>query len=471
MIQSLNPVFIHLRVHSAYSLLEGAIHVKDLVKWCKAQSMPAVALTDHGNLFGALEFSMAAMEAGIQPIIGCTLFIKPGQQDQNRHATQQKPDQLLVYAQTETGWQNLLHLVSKSWLTPAGGGHGPLLAPDDLEAHAEGLIIIAGGIHSGIGKALIAGREALAVAQLLKLKALYPGRVYVELSRHGLPDEEIIEPHLIKLAYKHELPLVATNDAYFVKEDMFEAHDTFLCIADGSYVGETNRRRLTPEHRLKTPQEMVALFADIPEALENTVAIAKRCFFVTRPKSPILPKFTKDGLSEEETLRRQAAQGLEVRLERYVFKAGMSDEERAAIALPYRTRLEFELETIIKMQFPGYFLIVSDFITWSKQHGIPVGPGRGSGAGSVVAWALSITDLDPLRYGLLFERFLNPHRVSMPDFDIDFCQERREEVIRYVQRHYGSDRVAQIITFGKITGTGRVARCRARVADTLRPGR
>ncbi|MDE3038605.1 MAG: DNA polymerase III subunit alpha, partial [Pseudomonadota bacterium] len=445
----MTPPFIHLRVHSAYSLLEGAIPVKELVAWCREQHMPAVAITDSGNLFGSLEFSTAAMAAGIQPIMGCTLYLQPTV-DRGRNTGVPKPDQLLAYAKDGAGWRNLLALVSKSFLTPAGGGQGPLLSMDDLAAHSEGLMILTGGIHGAIGKALINGQETAAETQLKTLKELYPGRVYVELSRHGLPQEQAIESKLIGLAYAQELPLVATNDAYFIEKEMFEAHDAFLCIADGSYVSQDNRRRLTPEHRLKTPGEMAALFADIPEALANTVAIARRCAFAAMPRDPILPRFTQDGMSEEEALRAGAQRGLDARLERHVFTPGMGEEEKNARAKPYRERLEFEIDTIIKMKFPGYFLIVSDFITWSKRRGIPVGPGRGSGAGSVVAWALNITDLDPLQYGLLFERFLNPHRVSMPDFDIDFCQERREEVIHYVQSRYGVDRVAQIITFGKL---------------------
>jgi len=443
------PSFIHLRVHSAYSLLEGAIPVKDLVKWAKSHSMPAAAITDHGNLFGSLEFSMAAMDSGIQPIIGCVLFIKPEQSESSRNASQQKPDQLLVYAQNETGWLNMLELVSKSYLAPVDG-HAPLLAMSDLEGHSDGIIALTGSIHGAFGKALIAGRHSVAEEYLLGLKSLFPERLYIEISRHGVPDEIAIEAKQIELAYKYELPLVATNDAYFTKADMYEAHDAFLCIADGSYVNEDSRRRLTPEHRLKTPLEMAGLFADLPEAIANTVAIARRCAYLVTPKAPILPHFTEEGVSEEDALRAHASAGLQSRLERYVFTPGMSADDKELRGRPYLDRLEFELETIIKMKFPGYFLIVSDFIRWSKEQGIPVGPGRGSGAGSVVAWALMITDLDPLRYGLLFERFLNPHRVSMPDFDIDFCQERREEVIRYVQQRYGVDRVAQIITFGKL---------------------
>ncbi len=433
--------FIHLSVHSAYSLLEGAIPIKDLIKCCKQHDMPAVALTDSGNLFGSLEFSMAAIEAGVQPILGCQLPVAPITINDGRHGHRQKPDQLLAYVQNDAGWHNLLKLSSDSYLSPAADP-GPLLSLENIIAHGEGLIILTGGIHSALGKLLLAARDAAAEEHLLTLKQHFPNRLYIALSRHGVPEEQAIERRLIALAYQHNIPLVAVNDAYFIDEDMYEAHDAFLCIADGTYVTEANRRRLTPEHRLKTPEEMAGIFADIPEALTNTIAIAKRCAFVAEPRSPILPRFVQDGMSEDELLREQATAGLEERLLRYA----LSEEK----AKPYWDRLTFEIDVIIKMQFPGYFLIVSDFIKWSKKNGIPVGPGRGSGAGSVVAWALSITDLDPLRYGLLFERFLNPQRVSMPDFDVDFCQERRDEVIKYVQKRYGSDRVAQIITFGKL---------------------
>lgn len=444
-----SPGFIHLRVHTAYSLLEGAIPIKELIKWCKKYGMPAVAITDNGNLFGSLEFSQAAAGEGIQPIVGCILPIQPAPQEGRQSAQAHKPDQLLAYAKDEKGWKNLLALASKAYLSPAVAP-GPLLSMEDIACHSEGLIILTGGIYGSVGRALLTGRESAAEELLLALSAHFPGRLYVEISRHGMPDEHAIEKRLIDLAYKHNLPLVATNGAYFLKEDMYEAHDAFLCIADGTYIGEDTRRRLTPEHRLKSPEEMAELFADIPEALANTVAIAKRCSFVVTGKAPILPSFVSEGQSEGEVLKMEAASGLDERLARYVFTEAMTEEEKVEKGKPYYERLAFELEVIIKMKFPGYFLIVSDFIKWSKAHNIPVGPGRGSGAGSLVAWALSITDLDPLRYGLLFERFLNPQRVSMPDFDIDFCQERREEVIRYVQQRYGADRVAQIITFGKL---------------------
>lgn len=444
----MNPSFIHLRVHSAYSLLEGAISLKALVKWCKYEEMPAVAITDSGNLFGSLEFALAAAAEGIQPIQGTLLFTKPRTTD-TRNPHLQKPDQLPIYAKDEKGWMNLLHLVSKAHLTPEGGT-GPLLSQSDVEAHHEGLIVLVGGIHSAIGKMLISGQKDAAKQELARLQEIFGDRMYIELSRTGVAEEKQIEASLIELAYALNIPLVATNDAYFIDEDMYEAHDAFLCIAEGSYVSEDKRRRLTPQHRLKNTGEMQELFADIPEALANTVQIAKRCSFLLKGKAPMLPTFTREGVSEADLLRAQARAGLDERLEKYVFTPTMGDEEKQEKAKPYRERLEFEIETIIKMKFPGYFLIVSDFIRWSKAHDIPVGPGRGSGAGSLVAWSLSITDLDPLRYGLLFERFLNPERVSMPDFDVDFCQDRRGEVIDYVQQKYGADRVAQIITFGKL---------------------
>ncbi|MCE2927726.1 MAG: DNA polymerase III subunit alpha, partial [Rickettsiales bacterium] len=431
------PSFVHLRVHSAYSLLEGAIHIKDLVKWAKAEKMPAVAIADHANLFGSLEFSLAAMESGIQPIMATILYLQPKiEAKPGQHA---RPDQLLAIAKNETGWKNLLALSSLSYLEPVNG-NAPQLSMKQLAEHTEGLIILTGGIHGSTGKSLLAGRDAQAEAHLLELASLFPGHLYIELMRHGMAQERQIEGRLLDLAYKHHLPIVATNDAYFMREEQFEAHDAFLCIADGSYVSEDNRRRLTPEHRLKSAEEMQKIFADLPEALVNSVHIAKRCSFVAKSHAPMLPNFSKDGISEADLLREEARSGLDVRIRDHAI------QNTAA----YRERLEFEIETIINMKFPGYFLIVSDFIKWSKAQGIPVGPGRGSGAGSLVAWALSITDLDPLRYGLLFERFLNPQRVSMPDFDIDFCQDRREEVIHYVQQKYGRERVAQIITFGKL---------------------
>ncbi|MGB3808973.1 MAG: DNA polymerase III subunit alpha, partial [Parvibaculum sp.] len=297
-----------------------------------------------------------------------------------------------------------------------------------------------GGPAGIVNRLLASGQRPAAETLMARLKEIFGDRLYVELQRHGLDVERQTEAPLIDMAYELELPLVATNEPYFAKEEEFEAHDAMICIAEGAYVTQTARRRLTPDHRFKTQDEMVALFDDLPEAIENTIEVARRCAYRARTRKPILPTFSAD-VSEADELRRQAEEGLTARL---------AEGEAVASEEEYRARLRFELDVIIKMDFPGYFLIVADFIKWAKAQGIPVGPGRGSGAGSVVAWSLTITDLDPLRFGLLFERFLNPERVSMPDFDIDFCQDRRDEVIRYVQKRYGYDQVAQIITFGKL---------------------
>jgi DNA polymerase-3 subunit alpha len=453
--------FVHLRVHSAYSLSEGAIRVKDLVSLCKANAMPAVAVTDTGNLFGAMEFALAAAAAGVQPIIGCQLAIRredgakggatAGNGAAHPHLAP-PPDQLVVLAQSEQGYRNLMALVSDAFL--GGADHEqPQIDLAALEGCSDGLIALTGGPAGALGRLLLDGQRHAAEATLGRLQALFPGRLYVELMRHGLDGEARIEGALIDLAYARDLPLVATNECFFADADMYEAHDALLCIAQGRVLADQDRRRATPEHRFKSPAEMRALFADLPEAVENTLVIARRCAFMPRPVKPILPPWPDAGAAgEPEALREQAEEGLERRLETQVYPqaAAAGNADRAAVAKPYRQRLAFELDVIVKMGFAGYFLIVADFIQWAKRQGIPVGPGRGSGAGSVVAWALTITDLDPLRWGLLFERFLNPERISMPDFDIDFCQDRRDEVIRYVQARYGQDRVAQIITFGKL---------------------
>ncbi len=445
--------FVHLRMHSAYSLLKGAIQVPKVVALAKANSMPAIALTDHDNLFGSLEFSEYAVKEGIQPIIGLTASLVPWGLDTHGASLRQEPDQILLYAKNELGLANLMKLSSDAYVHPALGT-APLLSYDMLGAHSDGLIALTGSIHGGIGKMLLGGRRNDAEALLAHLQQMFDDRLYMELTRHQLAEERQIERAQIDMALAGNIPLVATNNVYFADAAMYEAHDALMCVEAGRYVMEGDRLRLNAEHRFKTTQEMCLLFRDIPEALENTQHIAKRCAIWAPSRSPILPGFhvEKDGvtLSESEALRTTASEGLRARLERHVFAANMTEAEKEAIAKPYWERLEFELDVIITMKFPGYFLIVSDFIGWAKDHGIPVGPGRGSGAGSLIAWSLRITDLDPLRYGLLFERFLNPERVSMPDFDIDFCQDRRDEVIRYVAAKYGADRVAQIITFGKL---------------------
>ena len=434
--------FVHLRVHSAYSLSEGAVRIEDLVSLCRQSRMPAVAVTDSGNLFGAMEFAVYASRAGLQPIIGTLLAVRDAPRQPGRH--DEEPAPILLLAQDETGYRNLLELVSASFLETEGTD-APHVEWSRLEGRSDGLIALSGGPRGPVGRALAEGRTDLARELLERLNGLFPGRLYVELMRHGGGGSSAGEAASIDLAYELDLPLVATNDVHFGAEDDYEAHDALLCIASSRRVEEEDRPRLTPDHRFKTAEEMRALFADLPEAVDNTLVVAQRCAFMPTESEPILPAFDA-GADEAEELRRLAREGLEARLAEHVFPGGAGEEDARA----YRERLEYELGVIVDMKFPGYFLIVSEFIRWARDRDIPVGPGRGSGAGSVVAWALQITDLDPLRWGLLFERFLNPERVSMPDFDIDFCQDRRDEVIAHVQQRYGQDRVAQIITFGKL---------------------
>ena len=434
------PRFIHLRVHSEHSLLEGAVPAHQLPDLALRAGMPAVALTDTNAMFAALEFSEYAAKTGVQPIIGCQMDLAYLPADPGKRP--EPPAPIVLLAQTEAGWMNLMKLNSAAYLDKAGAL--PQVTPDDLARHGSGLICLTGGPDGPIGRLLRQGQSARAQALLDRLAALFPGRLYVELQRHpgdgGLPEaERLTERPTIEMAYAAGLPIVATNDVYFPQTGLYEAHDALICIAAGTYVDQQEpRRRLTPQHYFKSPQEMATLFADLPEALDNTVEIARRCAFRPRTRKPILPRFADD---EVEALHRQARAGLQARLAVIPLAA-----DRAA----YDDRLAFELKIIEQMGFPGYFLIVADFIQWAKAQGIPVGPGRGSGAGSLVAYALTITDLDPLRYSLLFERFLNPERQSMPDFDIDFCMNRRDEVIRYVQARYGRDRVGQIITFGAL---------------------
>ncbi|PTE17570.1 DNA polymerase III subunit alpha [Phaeovulum veldkampii] len=436
-----DPRFIHLRVHTEYSLLEGAVPVKQLIKLCDKHAMPAVAVTDTNAMFAALEFSVLAQGAGVQPIVGCQVSVAfdpapPGEKVR-------MPAPVVLLAQDEAGYMNLMKLNSCLYLDKAG--ELVQVTIDELAAHSAGLICLSGGADGPVGRLLQAGQAARARALLERLAAIYPNRLYVEVQRHPgeggqcTPAERATERGFVEMAYDMGLPLVATNDVYFPAPGMYEAHDALICIAEGTYVDQQEpRRRLTPQHYFKTEAEMAALFADLPEALENTVEIARRCAFAAHKRKPILPRFADD---EVEELRRQASAGLAARLAVIPHAAPVED---------YEKRLAFELGIIEQMGFPGYFLIVADFIKWAKDHGIPVGPGRGSGAGSLVAYALTITDLDPLRYSLLFERFLNPERVSMPDFDIDFCMDRREEVIHYVQQKYGREKVGQIITFGAL---------------------
>ncbi len=444
--------FIHLRVHSAYSLLEGALPLKTILSAAVADGQPAIAVTDTNNLFGALEFSVKAVEKGLQPIIGCQVSVdmQDAEEDERRSHREQfeRLPALVLIAANQTGYRRLVDLVSRAYLE--GSGSDPAhVRLEWLEEGADGLIALTGAGSGPVDRALRQGNRAKAEARLRRLKRAFPDRLYVELQRHGAYDRQH-EGRMLALAYDNELPIVATNEAFFPAPGDFEAHDALMAVAHNAMVSDDRRFRLTEDHYLKSQAEMAEVFSDLPEALENTIEVARRCSFVLETRKPILPKFAGTSDDPEETvraealeLRQQAEEGLARRLEKLGGAPGFTNQD-------YADRLETELGIIERMKFPGYFLIVSDFIKWAKAQGIPVGPGRGSGAGSLVAYALTVTDIDPLRFSLLFERFLNPERVSMPDFDIDFCQDRREEVIRYVQGKYGREQVGQIITFGSL---------------------
>ena len=433
--------FVHLRVKSAYSLLEGAIRPDELAALARESAMPAVAVTDVNNLFGTYELSDTLAKAGVQPIVGCLISVEledaPAIQVVG---TRKKPPAMALLVQNDTGYRNLSKLLSTAFLG-AEPGDWPHVTAAQLADHADGLIALTGGPGGPVNKLIVEGQVPAAEALVARLHAIFDDRLYIELQRHGLAEERAAEDKLIDVAYARRVPLVATNDVHFGRENMYEAHDALLCIADGAFVSQDDRRRLTREHRFKSSAEMAAQFADLPEAIENTIEIARRCAFRPKKRDPILPKFVPDsGRTPEEEMREQAAAGLEAKLAQH----GLHADRQV-----YLDRLAFELDVIIGMNFAGYFLIVSDFMKWTRGQGIPVGV-RGSGATSLAAWALDITNLDPIRFGLLFERFLNPERISMPDFDIDFCQERRDEVVRYVREKYGRDRVAHIMALGSL---------------------
>ena len=430
-------LFIHLRLHSNFSLAEGMLSFDDLSNFCVKNNQPAIAITDTNNLFGALEFSLKMISCGIQPIIGIQINISLNGKDNK------DTGEVVLLAKNEIGYKNLLFLTN---VFSSNEINEKFISGIELEKHKDGLLLLTGGIENGfLAKPASLNNTKLVRERLIYLKNIFNENLYVELQRHGIKTQLVAEKILIDLACEFDLPLVATNDCFFQNENKFESHQVLTCIDKGLTISSDKRRILTKEHYLKDPEKMISLFKDIPEAIENTVLIAKRCSFYLKSRNPILPKYPGlQNISEADHLSKISYKGLNDRLDLSTNK--LSDDERNN----YKIRLEKELKIINEMGFAGYFLIVYDFIKWSKENKIPVGPGRGSGAGSIVAWSLSITDLDPIRWGLLFERFLNPERISMPDFDIDFCQDRREEVIEYVRNRYGKDKVAQIITFGSL---------------------
>lgn len=436
----MRPEFIHLRAQSSYSFLESALTTEKVVELASSHKMPAICLADRGNLFGSLEFALYAVKKGLQPIHGVILNI---QYDINIFA------QILLIAKDEVGYKNLLKLSSLTF-TKNDRKICDHINFEDLVKYQEGLIALCCYTDGIVGKCLLARNEEQAMLFARKLQEILGDRFYFEIMRHDLPEEQFIEDSYIRIAAELAIPLVATNKVLFSEKTMHDAHDVLLCISAGVTKEYPDRKTVSENCYFKSPREMVELFSDLPNAVQNTVNLRERCYFAAHANPPMLPNFATKDISETDLIRKDAKEGLFARLATKFKSENIPLQNQEELKTEYFARLNYELDIICNMNFAGYFLIVSDFIKWSKQEGILVGPGRGSGAGSVVAWSLLITGLDPIKFGLLFERFLNPERISMPDFDIDFCQERREEVINYVRSKYGNNRVGQIITFGKM---------------------
>jgi DNA polymerase-3 subunit alpha len=441
--------FVHLRIHTEYSIVDGMLQVDKAVELAARDGQGALAITDLNNLFAAVRFYKAARAGGVKPIIGCDVRLSPAGRSADAPSSR-----LLLLAMNHTGYLNLCELLSRAWQSNHRKGQAEIDWAWLEQGHHDGLIVLSGAEHGEIGQALLAGDTARAEAWAERARGLLGDRFYLELQRYGGPNDAAHCAAALQLAARLRLPVVATHPVQFAAADDFETHEARVCIAEGEILANPRRvRRFTPQQYFKTQAEMAALFADVPSALANAVEIAKRCNLTLTLGKPRLPDFpTPDGSSLEDYFRAESRRGLQERLLQL-----FPDEAKRAAARPrYEERLEFEIDTIIKMGFPGYFLIVADFINWAKTHGCPVGPGRGSGAGSLVAYSLKITDLDPLAYNLLFERFLNPERVSMPDFDVDFCVNNRDRVIEYVKQKYGRDAVSQIATFGTMAARAAV---------------
>ena len=449
-----SPAFVHLHLHTEYSMVDSTVRIPALMEQCAEHGMPAVALTDKNNLFGLVKFYRKAITAGVKPLIGLDLRLL-NEDEPNR------PYTLVLLVQNRDGYRNVSELVTRSYIEGQVRGE-PLARREWLNAEScNGLIALSGGLHSDIGHALHANHADQARERLEAWKAVFPDRFYLELIRTGRAGEEACVQASLELAGQTGTPVVATNDVRFLSRRDFDAHEARVCIHDSRVLADTERPRLySPQQYLRTPEEMAELFADVPEALANTVEIARRCNLDLTLGESVLPAFpVPDGQTEAEFLEVEARRGLQAALETIFDTREIPENERAAFSAPYLERLQSELDVIRSMGFPGYFLIVADFIRWARENNVPVGPGRGSGAGSLVAWVLGITDLDPLEHDLLFERFLNPERVSMPDFDVDFCMEGRDDVIDYVAQRYGRERVSQIITFGTMAAKAVIRDC------------
>ena len=438
-------MFVHLRLHTEFSVVDGTNRIDEIVAGAAADAQPALAITDLNNLFGAIKFYKAARACGVKPLIGAEVVLEGLGKDSAALS------RMVLLVQNRQGYLNLSELLARAY-TQNSTRAQPVVKWDWMRVLGEGLIALSGAQAGPLGQALVQGDVERAHAVALQLAAVFPHRFYVELQRAGRPDDERHVAGAVQLAARMRLPVVATHPVQFTAPDDYEAHEARVCIADGEILGNPRRvRRFTREQYFKSTAQMRQLFADLPSALANTLEIAKRCsltLVLGKPQLPDFPTPLVDGrqMSPEEYFRHASHEGLEARLLHLYPDAARREQQRAR----YEERLEFEIATILKMGFPGYFLIVGDFINWAKNNGCPVGPGRGSGAGSLVAYSLGITDLDPLQYNLLFERFLNPERVSMPDFDIDFCQANRDRVIDYVKLKYGKEAVSQIVTFGTL---------------------
>ena len=427
-----DPSFIHLRLHSEFSIVDGIVRIGDAVKRAAADKMPALALTDLSNMFGMVKFYKKARGSGVKPIVGCDVWV-------TNEVDRDKPTRLLLLTQNRQGYLNLCELISRGFRTNQHRGRAEISKAWLAEGLAENLIALSGAHMGDIGVALQMENLDEAARLAGEWDKLFPQRFYIELQRTGMPQMENYVQRALNLASELKLPVVATHPVQFMDTDDFKAHEARVCIAEGAVLGDQRRTKaFTAEQYFKSQQDMAALFADVPEALANTIEIAKRCNLTIELGNNKLPQFpTPEGMTLDDFMCQEAANGLKERMELLYPDPVKREEQMPA----YLDRLKFETDTIVQMGFPGYFLIVADFINWAKHNGVPVGPGRGSGAGSLVAYVLGITDLDPLRYDLLFERFLNPERVSMPDFDVDFCQDGRERVIEYVRDHYGADSV------------------------------
>ena len=434
---------INLKIHSQFSICEGAVKIDQLSEFCKKNRVSAVGICDNENLSGALEFSNELSKVGVQPIIGTNIFLKEIVDNQIFYG------KISLFAKNNTGYKNLLKLSSKSYLNLRDDDVKPNISLDLLKKHTDGIIVFIGGSRSFFSDLLVRNKDYFCTEKIHELKKIFYQNIYIEIQRHNETHEAKLERKLIKIASELKIPLIGTNEVFYLSKNVYAAHDAYVCVGQKSYVNEKNRLKYSEKHYFMQSQELTELFKDLPDAIENNRNFKYRFSYYPKKNKPLLPHFVNDNSDVNEVLKEKAQLGLIERLDKFVYPRLDNKINKEDIKKQYETRLNYEVSVISNMKFSGYFLIVSDYINWAKANNIPVGPGRGSGAGSLVAWCLSITDLDPIRFGLIFERFLNPDRISMPDFDIDFCQEGRDEVIKYVKEKY-PNKVAQIITFGKL---------------------